>query len=345
MKKFLKSIFVKNLETKGLAFFLAFFVWLYLSFTTSETVEINAAISIKDRDKANGLFSLSTLRGDPIKDSIKVAVTGPRKEIRIIKQREISCVIDPKIDTSKKEIQEIVYQVKELDFNLQEFDSIVTNVLPEQEIRIKFIPFVEKVVPLQYPNPVYFEGTLKEGYVIEVIEISSTAAVVVPIGDEEKLRRKIDLLGGVPVKPLTLSSEGIVTFALELDYARFGSDPFILFKKKPVVRLTIEKKLVLHTLAGIPIRFLTDSVEVVNSAERSVEECSVVMELSEDDVPGLTKNDIYCYVVLDADEHYVGRQKIELPIKAIISSDKKFKKYRINKVIPDTVQITVDSDR
>jgi hypothetical protein len=318
-------------------------VWLYLSFTTSETIELNASVSIRDSDKLNGLFYLSTLRGDRINEGIKISVTGQRKEIRIIKQKEIICTIGPKISGTKKEIQELTYQIKDSDFNLQEFDSLAINIIPEQEIRIKFVPFVEKTVPIHYPNPVYREDTLKEGHVIDPLEMASSAVVLVPIGDEEKFRSEIERIGGVPVKPLMLSSEGIVTLALEMDNSVFARDLHIQFKKKPVVRLIVEKKLTSHMFANVPIRYLSDSVEGIKSIERSVEECSVVVEISEDDVTKLSNQDIYCYVVLNTDDH-LGKQKVILPINAMIASDKKFKKYRISKIIPESVEVVLEAD-
>lgn len=342
MGKFIRNIFTKNLETKIFALLLSIIVWTYLSFTTTETYETSARIQIKNREAFNGIFNLSTLRNDVIQNKIRIIITGPRKDIKIIRQKELICNIQPQVDHEKNEIQQIIYTIKEKDFNLYEFNNIQINVIPEQEIRIEYIPFVEKNVQILYPDPLVAQN-IGEAYDIEIVEKPQKSQLYVPMGEEEKLLNKLRLFGGVPVKSVIVQGEGAVSIPLSLDLIKFGSNPHIEFKENPVLKLSVHRKPVEIIIHNIPIKLIISNKLSIKEVSLSETKSSVTILVKEEEKDLFDADDILCYCEIDVSTDFLkgSELKITLPVKAVVNTTKTASHPKIKSVIPKEIDVEI----
>lgn len=345
MSSFLKRVFVKNFEAKVIAFLMAAVVWTYLNLSTTDTFSTTATIEIRDRHKFSGIFSMTTLRGEPVENRIRITVSGPKKDIRIIRQRDIICRITPDINPERRAIQEVVYQLRQSDFNLHEFEIIEIATDPEDEIRVKYTPFVERRVKLVYP-PEPLAANLKRGLVLGEIDAPAYGTALVPLGEEETLNLLIKQFGGIPVKQalLAASDEGPASVSLEIDYDLVGKEPPLKFKGQHTITCIVTREPVEIVIKDVPVRIMRGAAAGVKNITLSTAACDVTVNVRDEEKGRLTRDDIICFCEITVPREAAADQPltIMLPLRAMFMPGSRAQKASIVKISPETVEARIE---
>ncbi len=289
----LRDLLFRNISLKFLSLLFAISLWLFVNLKA--TSENTLQIPVLSENLPNFLVPTN-----PVNDSIRVQVSGPRRILSNLKPEEFPVVLD--LSAAKVGLSN--YQINEKMINMP--PGISVTVLPPDTIQFKFELIVTKTIPI-IPQII---GNPMEGYGLESVELTPKNIEIIGAQSEvqaisqietppiridnlrEDFKKDVNMVLNQPHIWLPVNHEKVQI------YVRFTEGILKkVFKQIPVkVKKNIDHRfikihpahvnIIVEGLAGKVHSIIPDQIvaSIIVSDIKRASSAPVIVELSEEDV-------------------------------------------------------------